>query len=190
MPSWRGGGEQDGMGKEELSWMHASVNHWKNSRSINSKGFGRRGAMNSALITNEMSREGGEGALNLSSLAWDLEPGRECPWGPHNEFLLCIQGRSLSRFLTAFFFFLIHVQLNFWKMSNHWRSSWHCSFLLPFSLDLCKAHEINSCLSLIRLWEGIWRGDLPETYSESSRKRFSMREKHISKGSDPLQGVL
>lgn len=29
--------------------------------------------MNSALITNEMSGEEGEGALDLSSLAWDLK---------------------------------------------------------------------------------------------------------------------
>lgn len=48
--------------------MHASVNPWKNSRSINSKGFGRRGAMNGALITTEMSGEAGEGVCIYSLL--------------------------------------------------------------------------------------------------------------------------
>lgn len=85
--------------------MHASVNPWKNSRSINSKGFGRRGAMNGALITTEMSGEEGEGVC-IYSLLHEVSNQRGSVLGELTmEFFLCIQGRSLSRLLTAFFFF-------------------------------------------------------------------------------------
>lgn len=110
--------------------MHASVNPWKNSRSINSKGFGRRGAMNGALITTEMSGEEGEGVC-IYPLLHEISNQRGCILGELAMKFFCASKEGAcpgfpQQFLN---FFFSHIQLKFWKMS-----SWHCSFLASATL--------------------------------------------------------